>query len=82
MKIFKNVTLFFVSLIIGLSVISIFNAQTTSTAATQCQLPHTGAAYNSYLYAFGGYPITQTSGGVYTTQSSFTTTVEYTKIYP
>ncbi len=44
--------------------------------------PYAGAAYNGYLYAFGGYPITQTSGGVYTTQSSFTTTVEYTKIYP
>ncbi len=39
MKIFKNVILFFVSLIIGLSVVSILNAQTMSTAATQCQLP-------------------------------------------
>ncbi len=44
--------------------------------------PFVGIGYNNFLYAFGGFPVTQTSGGVYTTQGSFTTTVEYTKIYP
>ncbi|MCL4558902.1 MAG: hypothetical protein M1491_09845 [Deltaproteobacteria bacterium] len=45
--------------------------------------PFAGVAYNGYLYAFGGYPVTQTShGDYYAIGNDFTTTIEYTTISP